>query len=65
MAHQGGLGTTEVADGVARARLFEGGGAPVSFGDGGGVLQHEGEKRKVRGTATWPEGLGWRRSSEG
>jgi hypothetical protein len=31
----------------------------------GGVLEHEGEERKVRGMATWPEGLQGRRSSEG
>jgi hypothetical protein len=42
---------------VARQRFFEGGGAPASFGDGGGLLHHEGEQRKVRGIATWLEGL--------
>jgi hypothetical protein len=31
-----GLGDDEVADGAARRRFFEGGGAPTSFGDGSG-----------------------------
>jgi hypothetical protein len=46
-----------VVDWVVRRRFFEGGSAPASFSDGGGVLQHEGEERKVRGMATWPKGL--------
>jgi hypothetical protein len=33
----------------------------VIAGGSGGVLEHEGEARKVRGIATWLEGLlGWR-----
>jgi hypothetical protein len=31
-----------VVDGAARRRFFKGGGALVSFGDGGAVLQHRG-----------------------
>jgi hypothetical protein len=31
-----------VKDGVARRCFFEGGGAPVSLGEGGEVLQHGG-----------------------
>jgi hypothetical protein len=55
-----GVGDDEVVDGVARWRFFEGGGASTSFSDDGGVLQNQGEERKVRGMATWPEGLrGW------
>jgi hypothetical protein len=41
-AHQGGSGANEMADGVVRQRFFEGSSAPVSFDDGGGVLQHGG-----------------------
>jgi hypothetical protein len=41
-AHQGGSGANKVADGAARRRFFEGSDAPVSFDDGGGVLQHGG-----------------------
>jgi hypothetical protein len=41
-AHQWGSGIDEVTDGAVRWRFFEGGGAPVSFNDGGGVLQHRG-----------------------
>jgi hypothetical protein len=37
-----GSGADEVVDGEARPRFFEGGGALVSFRDGGGVLQHGG-----------------------
>jgi hypothetical protein len=54
-----------VTDGAARRRFFEGGGSPVSLGDGGGVLQHEGEEREVRGMTTWPEGLRGHCSPEG
>jgi hypothetical protein len=33
----------------------------VIVGGSGGILEHEGEARKVRGIATWLEGLlGWR-----
>jgi hypothetical protein len=34
----------------------------VIVGSSGGVLEHEGEERKVGGMATWPEGLQGRRS---
>jgi hypothetical protein len=37
----------------------------VIIGGSGGVLEHEGEERKVRGMATWSEGLRGRRSPEG
>jgi hypothetical protein len=37
-----GSGADEVTDGAARWRFFEGGGTPVSFADGGRVLQNEG-----------------------
>jgi hypothetical protein len=37
----------------------------VVVGGSGGVLEHEGEERKVRGMATWPEGLRGRRSPKG
>jgi hypothetical protein len=37
-----GLGTNEVADGVAQRCFFEGDDAPASFSDGGRVLQHVG-----------------------
>jgi hypothetical protein len=43
-AHQWGLFTDEGSDGAAWRRFFEGDGTPVSFSDGGGVLQHGGVK---------------------
>jgi hypothetical protein len=41
-------------------------GALVVVGGNGGVLEHEGEERKVRGMSTWSEGLqGWRSPERG
>jgi hypothetical protein len=40
-------------------------GTPVVVGGSSGVLEHEGEEKKVRGMATWPERLRRRRSPEG
>jgi hypothetical protein len=40
-------------------------GASMIVGGSGGVVEHEGAERKVRGMATWPEGLRRRCSPEG
>jgi hypothetical protein len=59
MAGDGEDGSAAGVAAVQRRR-----GAPVVFGHSGGVLKHEGEEKKVRGMATWPEGLRRRRSLE-
>jgi hypothetical protein len=41
-AHQWGSGANEVSDGATLRCFFKGSGAPASFSDGGGVLQHGG-----------------------
>jgi hypothetical protein len=37
----------------------------VIVGGSGGVLEHEGEERKVRSMATWPKGLRGRQNRGG
>jgi hypothetical protein len=59
MAGDGEDGSAADVAAVQRRR-----GAPVVVGHSGGVLKHEGEEKKVRGMATWPEGLRRRRSLE-